>query len=749
MAVKIQDFGEKIGGAKKDLWSNTALMLSNFDTLTDVERNKYCAKDYVWPRPDWVKLRNEGADQTVLYWQNEMRKAFPPKPLILSVKREDKEEIRKAQAAYVKVCSKFRDAVMAVKTESEIASFYKDFILGQGYVTEQTHSYSGYGGSRTTISQEPKMAHCLNNRLLKLAMPDRYAMQYMRQTAKDQLFAIPKERKIYEKVKLNLIVAELDGKTCKAEPDDRYGGTKIVLGSPMSKLYFYDHGAKNKGQDDYEIGTFLVLNRMNGSVTQNGIPTREIAEKLVEAAAVAMQEKENEITKAPAKESNRKKNFALDQLDKVERTGPNYLHGGHAAAKNFLDDLGFRGGEFGNWVTSDAERQTNLDMAYQSFRDLAHVLHIGSHDVSLGGQLAIAFGARGRGGAQAASAHYEPERTVINLTRMKGSGCTAHEWAHALDDYLGKTLNLPTGVMLSEAIGQRQYKEQLEKAPKAMSEIVGLMRSKQVSMTENEAVDAKNKAVELNKKSLDRWIDSVKPRNMTPEQTQQWDKLCNDFIAGRDDLVGGEYFSFRGNGYRTYAPLEALSDFHKQVTGHVIGKQQKFDLTNFLHQYKNTVDRPLSEYMQVRTVESDYHKGSKAFDSEFAKNSHGYWSSISEEFARAFDCFVEDKLKEEGIKSQYLTAHASHFAYKAPSGDVIRAYPVGKEREALNEKFEELIQQVKEMGLFHEEVIEQQMEQPETKKELTRDEMIDRSLSDAFSYANCEPVQLSFGDFER
>ena len=39
MAGKIQDFGEKIGGAKKDLWSNTTLMLSNFETLTDVERN--------------------------------------------------------------------------------------------------------------------------------------------------------------------------------------------------------------------------------------------------------------------------------------------------------------------------------------------------------------------------------------------------------------------------------------------------------------------------------------------------------------------------------------------------------------------------------------------------------------------------------------------------------------------------------------------------------------------------------------
>lgn len=744
MAGKIQDFGEKIGGAKKDLWSNTTLMLSNFETLTDVERNKYCTKDYVWPRPDWAKLHSNGADQTVLYWQSEMRKAFQAKPLIVSAKREDKEEIRKAQAAYVKVCSEFRDAVMAVKTESEITSFYKGFMLGQGYVTEQTHNYGGY---HISVSQEPKMAHCMNNRLLKLATPDRYAMQYMKQAAKDQLFAIPKERKVYERVKLNLIVAELDGKNCKAEPDDRYGGTKVVLGSPMSKLFFYDHGTENLSQDDYKIGTFLVLNRMNGSVTQNGIPTREIAEKLVEAAAVKMQEKENEVTKTPSKESNRKKNFALKQLDKVERTGPNYLNGRHAAAKNFLDDLGFRGGEFGNWLASDTERQTNLDMAYQSFRDLAHVLHIEPRDVSLGGQLAIAFGARGRGGSQAAAAHYEPDRTVIALTRMKGSGCTAHEFGHAIDDYLGKTLDLPAGVMLSEAIGQRQYKEQLAKAPKAMAEIVELMHFKQTSMTEAEAMAAKDKAVELSKKSLDRWLDSVKPRNMTPEQTQQWEKLCNDFITKRDDLVGGEYFSFRGNGYRTYGPMEAMSDFHKQVTGHVISKQQKFDFANFLHQYKNTVDRPLSEYMKTRTVESDYHKGSRAFDGEFAKSGQGYWSSTCEEFARAFDCFVEDKLKAEGIKSQYLTAHASHFAHTMPSGEVVRAYPVGKEREALNQKFEELIDQVKEMGLFHEETIDQQMEQPETKKELTRDEMIDRDLSDAFSYANSEPVQLSFGDF--
>lgn len=77
MAGKIQDFGEKIGGAKKDLWSNTALMLSNFDTLTDVERNKYCAKDYVWPRPDWVSCAMRVLTKRCCIGRMKCAKLFP------------------------------------------------------------------------------------------------------------------------------------------------------------------------------------------------------------------------------------------------------------------------------------------------------------------------------------------------------------------------------------------------------------------------------------------------------------------------------------------------------------------------------------------------------------------------------------------------------------------------------------------------------------------------------------------------
>ena len=49
-------------------------------------------------------------------------------------------------------------------------------------------------------------------------------------------------------------------------------------------------------------------------------------------------------------------------------------------------------------------------------------------------QLGLAIGARGRSGA---SAHYEPNEKVINLTRNSGVGSLAHEWGHFFDHHVG------------------------------------------------------------------------------------------------------------------------------------------------------------------------------------------------------------------------------------------------------------------------------------------------------------------------
>jgi hypothetical protein len=95
--------------------------------------------------------------------------------------------------------------------------------------------------------------------------------------------------------------------------------------------------------------------------------------------------------------------------------------------------MGMRGLQFGNSVTDD-ERAHHLRKTAEALVDLADVTGLPDRAISLDGQLGLAFGARGTGRA---AAHYEPGTKVINITRKNGVGTLAHEWGHALDDYIG------------------------------------------------------------------------------------------------------------------------------------------------------------------------------------------------------------------------------------------------------------------------------------------------------------------------
>ena len=75
----------------------------------------------------------------------------------------------------------------------------------------------------------------------------------------------------------------------------------------------------------------------------------------------------------------------------------------------------------------------------------------------------------------------------------------------------------------------------------------------------------------------------------------------------------------------------------------------------------------------------DYSEKSAKADRVYAKESHGYWSSEKEMLARAFACYVKDKLEEVGIQSDYLCGHAE-----------MTVKPEGEERKAINKKFDEL-----------------------------------------------------------
>jgi len=117
------------------------------------------------------------------------------------------------------------------------------------------------------------------------------------------------------------------------------------------------------------------------------------------------------------------------------RAGKDHREGKDATPEMFLSTFGFRGVEFGNWVSQGKnlkERQGMLNAAFDAMMDLSSILDIPPQAISLNGTLGLGLGSRGSGKA---SAHYEPGRIVINLTKTRGAGTFAHEWFHALDNY--------------------------------------------------------------------------------------------------------------------------------------------------------------------------------------------------------------------------------------------------------------------------------------------------------------------------
>ena len=110
---------------------------------------------------------------------------------------------------------------------------------------------------------------------------------------------------------------------------------------------------------------------------------------------------------------------------------------GEITRETFLATLPMRGVQFGNSMELH-RRQTEMSQAWDAFHDLAQVLGVPPERMTLGSDLALAFGARGKGGRNAAKAHYEPGERVINLTNRNGAGSLGHEWVHGEDDALGR-----------------------------------------------------------------------------------------------------------------------------------------------------------------------------------------------------------------------------------------------------------------------------------------------------------------------
>ncbi len=323
---EIDDFGEKIGGAKKDYYNYTPKEIKN---LNEVEAPKVLKKSNFWVSPKYEDLHEKGySAATAVY----IRAIYLGTTASLS-KAHANDKV--AQLKYFEFINDIKDIVNSIptdKTPNMTSAFLMEQLANKGYLEK-------IGDNRYKALTK---------------YHDLYKLGYIKRTFM--------QRATYK------LDVKLRGEIKNANWD---------------KLLVKD----------------------SKSINRNSI---------------------------------RKQVNEIEYLDNYVRDGANatdYRQGKDISVEEFWHKFQLRAGEFGNYM-SQKERQKILNYTYDAFMDLSKVLDISPEAIGLNGKLAIAFGARGTGGIGAASAHYEPSKVVINLTKFKGAGSLAHEWLHALDNYI-------------------------------------------------------------------------------------------------------------------------------------------------------------------------------------------------------------------------------------------------------------------------------------------------------------------------
>jgi len=469
-----------------------------------------------------------------------------------------------------------------------------------------------------------------------------------------------------------------------------------------------------KADEDYRIYKRFA----NGKIAD--VPT--LTFKNEADAKIYMIQKADELL-----EMSKFEHFKRPHLEKLERIGDKTREG-NATPKMFTDTFGFRGVEFGKWV-ENAERQDILNQAYDSFHDLAKILKLPPEALSLNGELGIGFGSRGHGGFNSATAHYEPKRVVINLTKLKGDGSLAHEYFHALDNYFylidnevkldrdeKGVLKNSRGLFKSEYSNTGKLNKVLaNKFHDIYEQLSKREEVREVNLNKEKArLDTMNNNL---KEALDYTRDFLskpdkyrkKKAAATPEQLKRIDELNARILKG--DYGDRVYIqpnkrSMYDLGRNTFKYIEELSIIYKTVTGREGWKAYR-GLDEIGHAVKRISDQKaryeayLKDNKENVKVKSKYVEEALKLDQ---MRGSPYYTKTIELMARAFESYAYDKITESGKRSDYLV-HSVENKYFPPSalfGIKIKPYPEGVERTNINKAFDSFFEKLNQYSEYKE-----------------------------------------------
>lgn len=630
---KINDeFGKKIGGSKRDLWKNRNLCIEDLLDMNEREVETYVKKDNVWKKPDYEKMvKEDGVDREIVYYIKLVRDSLPTKPADSSEK-------------YINYISKIKELLETISCVADIRSFYQEKFKPEFIV--QKSSY--------TVTAKPAYAGLLTAKTLKAVKTD---LVHIRRDMNKKEFCMTADQKVLNSVYIyqyndDCHITQMKGCNC------------LIYKSGYSSYYFYERNGEFADLD-FKSGEWFVATK-KGIVLKSSFLSKEEAEAWTLKVLSGL----NDVSKQAKK--NAKKKYVPDQLKTIRHTG-SVFRKKSVTVDDYLKAFTFHGGEFGNWL-NDNDRQYSLDYGYDAFYDLALALDIPSEAISMGGELSIAFGARGSGNAMA---HYEPLRQVINLTKTKGAGSLAHEYGHAIDYIIGSKVNKNSKSLLQTYMFGSIPEVKKLVDTMLYSEVNGDERKKHFE-----------KEFQKYKEICFKWITSELSDDVSQEIKDEAESIADDMCREKGisfDMVDG-------------FTCPVLLDFLKSNSGTSKHKKTVIEAckaASYAASRMKCLENNTSFKKNTR-----YYENSKKFANIYSKDSHGYWDSKEEMFARAFACYVEDKLAALDITDDYLCGHADTCVTYDDDMNIIPAYPQGEERKRINKAFDELITSLKEKGYF-------------------------------------------------
>jgi hypothetical protein len=405
---KIEDFGEKIGGARKDVWTSFKDQLD--DVADDDIANQPLSK--IWPQPDYQALLDGGADPWTVAFAHAARDEIPTKPRQSWKLKRWSEQVRLLRDT----TKKLMDGSLNVERAKQLMYQFTSqglrnvagrvelyMLVGHRQSLDGVRLSSGEYSVHNGIEYKPaKVIWTVEKEAAATAFsnwPRQLAMGF----TKEEALQAFKEK--YNSLNIN----------------------------PAAKKEVTFDIYSKRGQDGYFIGKKMGRNYIDLAGPFENVKAAREHKATKQAELVASLEKAKEIPQ--------------ERRDTNEpRVGEDMRNGQDVTPQMFGETFGFRGVEFGNWV-EQGRRQKDLNDAFDALMDMAAVLGIPPKAISLNGELGLAFGARGGGGVNPAAAHYERSKVVINLTKKSGAGSLGHEWWHALDNYFSRMRSKGDGMM--------------------------------------------------------------------------------------------------------------------------------------------------------------------------------------------------------------------------------------------------------------------------------------------------------------